>query len=292
MLSADDSKAPSVENQDENSQSESNASLSKSKRFILFKSKSFLTVRNETGSFFLCQAVNSIYEDSKKSKIQWLEEIKPGENKYKYGYVDWVDPFAIIARVNVNRIADSNYFAIEEEDLKKVNNLLEIALKDGGITVEFDSADEESNEKEKKLSEEILANSEVYDKEEDDNEEEMSKKSKRKKEDNDSDFKPDEKDIEEAKKEAKVKISKSQIEIEAKSLKQTSPIIASAKTKSKSSIEIKKLSHSPQNQNKNKSPEKVLTFYSLLGKNTVFIWSIFGFLKKTNCISLFKICTK
>lgn len=37
-------------------------------RFVLFKSKSFLTVRNETGGFFLCQAVNSIYEDSKNVK--------------------------------------------------------------------------------------------------------------------------------------------------------------------------------------------------------------------------------
>jgi len=148
-LSSFDNTSLYSEDLNDDKASESNASLNNSTqttpknykdRFVLFKSQSFLTVRNETGSFFLCQAVNSIYEDSKKCKIQWLEDFE--KNKYKFGLVDWIDPFTIISKVNVRKV--SNYFQIEEDDLKKVNDLLEKALKDGGITVEFSSDEENS----------------------------------------------------------------------------------------------------------------------------------------------------
>jgi hypothetical protein len=71
-------------------------------RPILFKPKSFLAVRNEEGTFFLCQACQTVYEDSKKCKIQWMEDL--GDNKYKFGQVDWVDPLAIICKVRATDI--------------------------------------------------------------------------------------------------------------------------------------------------------------------------------------------
>lgn len=40
----------------------------------LFKAKSFLTVRNESDGFYLCRAVNAVYEESKKYKDQWPED--------------------------------------------------------------------------------------------------------------------------------------------------------------------------------------------------------------------------
>lgn len=145
-----------------------NDSKSSKDHLVLFKSKSFLTVRNETGGFFLCQAVNSIYDDSKKCKIQWLEEM--GDNKYKYGLVDWVDPLAIIAKVKVKRCADdANLLQVLDEDIKKVSFLLEKALKDGGITVEF-TDDEDSSDKEKpvKSTDELLNDNDFYDAEKSD----------------------------------------------------------------------------------------------------------------------------
>jgi hypothetical protein len=87
-------------------------------RFTLFKTKSFLAVLNDEGGFYLCQATHAIYEDSKKCKIQWLEEA--GENLYKMGYVDWVDPATIVARVKVRRRKEDHLLQIDAADLEKV----------------------------------------------------------------------------------------------------------------------------------------------------------------------------
>jgi hypothetical protein len=141
---SDDTNATGAEDDTASKHSETNTSTSKKDKYILFKARSFLTVRNETGSFFLCQSVNAINEESKKCKIQWLEDV--GVNKYKYGLVDWVDPFTIISKVKVNKVG--GFFEIDEDDLANVNKLLEKAIKDGGITVEFDSEDDESSSEE------------------------------------------------------------------------------------------------------------------------------------------------
>ncbi len=115
---------------------------SKKDRVLLFKSKSFLTVRNEDGGFFLCKACHSIYEDSKKCKIQWMDKLN--DNEYKCGLVDWLDPSAIISKVAVNRV--NIVYRIDKDDLKKVNGLLKKAIKDGGIYVEFSTTDSSSNQ--------------------------------------------------------------------------------------------------------------------------------------------------
>ena len=88
-------------------------------RFTLFKTKSFLAVLSDEGGFYLCQATHAIYEDSKKCKVQWLEEA--GENLYKMGYVDWIDPATIVARVKVRRRKENHLLQIDTNDLDKVN---------------------------------------------------------------------------------------------------------------------------------------------------------------------------
>ena len=51
-------------------------------RICLYKTKTYLAVRNETNGFYLCQLLTAIYDNTKRSKIQWLEETtKP--NQYK-----------------------------------------------------------------------------------------------------------------------------------------------------------------------------------------------------------------
>ncbi|RMZ93753.1 hypothetical protein BpHYR1_054183 [Brachionus plicatilis] len=61
-----------------------------SKRFTLFKSKTILAVRADQCSFFLFKACHTIYEDLKKCKIKWLEEIDQYQMpvQYRFGYVD------------------------------------------------------------------------------------------------------------------------------------------------------------------------------------------------------------
>ena len=70
---------------------------------VLFGSKAWLTVRNEEGSFFLCQASGKVYENARQCRIQWLE----GENEknlYVWGSMDSIDPSSIITSVNVKKL--------------------------------------------------------------------------------------------------------------------------------------------------------------------------------------------
>jgi len=117
--------------------------------------------------------VNKIYDDSKRCKIQWLEG-NEDVNKYKFGYVDFIDPATIITKVKVNKQEDDQgyYYEIVNEDLEKVKGLLDKALQDGGITVEFQSSESDSlSDKEatrKQNNSQLIENIELYDKEDED----------------------------------------------------------------------------------------------------------------------------
>jgi hypothetical protein len=101
-------------------------SAPEAKKTVLFGSKTYLTVRNEEGSFFLCQAINKIYENSKQCRVQWLE----GENErnmYEWGQTDNIDPNSIITNVTVRKLPpgeggslNKSMYEIDSEDLKKV----------------------------------------------------------------------------------------------------------------------------------------------------------------------------
>ena len=55
--------------------SENESEKNEQERVIMFKAHSFMAVRNEEGTFYLSQATTNVYETSKKTKIQWFEEI-------------------------------------------------------------------------------------------------------------------------------------------------------------------------------------------------------------------------
>jgi hypothetical protein len=184
-LNNDDDDTQNSFKLDDNSINSESTTASKTKElnpivhYILFRSKIFLAVRNDSGGFFLCQTVNKIYDDSKRCKIQWLEG-KEEENKYKFGYVDFIDPATIITKVKVNKVTlnkkeseeSTYYYEIVNEDLEKVKGLLNKALQDGGITVEFQSSESDSlSDKEVPKKQNNLQSAvdvELYDKEEDD----------------------------------------------------------------------------------------------------------------------------
>ena len=107
----------------------------------LFKAKSFLVVRNEAEGFFLCRALGAVYEDSRRCKVQWLEDVAP--NKYEFSSVDYIQPMTIIAKVRVKREEDSTssssssrLISIEEKDLARVKALLEKIKETGHVTAD------------------------------------------------------------------------------------------------------------------------------------------------------------
>ena len=193
---------PKSSKKDEEASSKRVGSAKSDSRFVLFPPKTFLTVRNEEGSFFLCQTTNKIYEDSKRCRILWLEGDNSA-NSYTFGSGDWIDPLTIISKVNVRKLKPANgreksdeesTFEIVQDDLDKVLDLLDKAIKDGGITVEFESYDESSESSSsdvsetkpkvvpKKASQILDSDNDFYDKEEEAEEPiRQSKKSKSKK---------------------------------------------------------------------------------------------------------------
>ena len=86
--------------------------------------------------------MHTVYEDSKRVKIQWLEEEK--ENVYKFAYVDWIEPQTIISTVKVKRTENNKLISIEEEDLNRIKALLDQAIKHGGIVVDGTSSSDEA----------------------------------------------------------------------------------------------------------------------------------------------------
>jgi hypothetical protein len=139
QLGADENSTHSTSTQN-TSTSGPRTSKNSADRVILFKSHSYLAVRNDEGTFFLCLALTNIFEHSKQSKIQWLEDVKPPKI-YKLGTVDWLDPLSIICKVHMKRVGESR-LEIDDSDLKKVNKLLAIALEEGGIHGELDDEEE------------------------------------------------------------------------------------------------------------------------------------------------------
>ena len=149
----------------------------------LFKAKSFLTVRNESDGFYLCRAVNAVYEESKRCKVQWLEDVAP--NKYKFSVVDYIQPMSIITKVSVKHCAPSSdndakgLISIEEKDLERVTRLLEKIKESGHLTVdssELEDSDQQTNSDEastkasgSKRVAKFLDNDEFFDKEDEDN---------------------------------------------------------------------------------------------------------------------------
>lgn len=115
---------------------------------VLYKKGAFLAVRNESDGFYLCLSLANIMANSSRCKIQWLEEERAGSNAYTLAYMDFVDQQTIITQVSTKKVdkgAKSTY-AIDEDDLKKINELLEKAIKEGGIEIEMSESGESSSE--------------------------------------------------------------------------------------------------------------------------------------------------
>ena len=98
--------------------------------------------------------VKNVYENTKKVKIQWLEE--QTENVYKLAYIDWIEPLTIISTVSVKKLEENKMFSVDAEDLTRIKALLDQAIKNGGIVLDesSSSSDEEESDESKSEDEE------------------------------------------------------------------------------------------------------------------------------------------
>lgn len=135
---------------------------------LLHKKGTFLGVRGEEGTFYLCKTIQNVFSNTRKFKIQWLDLGEPPD-VYKLDFVDNTDADCILTNVKMERVARDTYrLPIKEQT--RVEEILHRALK---------------KERGEPVEDLVIIDSELDNEEEDENdedwtEEETPKKSKSK----------------------------------------------------------------------------------------------------------------
>lgn len=93
-------------------------------------------MRNEEGTFYLCQAAQNVYKPAKSSKIriQWLNErdakkqkSKEGGRVFSFDYMDHTDFECVLTTVELNKV-DSKSFELPKEECARIENILKKAM--------------------------------------------------------------------------------------------------------------------------------------------------------------------
>ncbi|XP_078592750.1 poly [ADP-ribose] polymerase tankyrase-like isoform X2 [Branchiostoma floridae x Branchiostoma japonicum] len=97
--------------------STSKASTGVINKILYFYRGEYIAVRNDEGSFYLCEASQNIYNTSKTFKVRWLE-IEDAPNIYRKSYYDNIELESIITHVKLQRMEKDKYVLPQAEILK------------------------------------------------------------------------------------------------------------------------------------------------------------------------------
>jgi hypothetical protein len=104
---------------------------------LLYSNRTFITCRSPTDSFFLCQVLEDVYNDTKKFRIRWCslaegtdEDTIIDENThFKLDYEDKLDPHTILTGIpTVIRHSDKTV-SLNKQDIIETRRLLEKSVK-------------------------------------------------------------------------------------------------------------------------------------------------------------------
>ncbi|XP_069702520.1 uncharacterized protein [Periplaneta americana] len=99
-------------------------------KLIVFYKNEFLAVRNQEGSFYICQAMQNIYKSSPRIRIRWLSQEKK-DNKpsdvYIPDFYDATDFDCILTNLELKRL-DKNKYQLPEEERERTQSILKRAL--------------------------------------------------------------------------------------------------------------------------------------------------------------------
>lgn len=90
-------------------------------------SDEFLAVRNDEGSFYLCQCQHNIYRTSKKCRVRWLNKDHNSNDIYKLGYYDQIDKECILTSVVLENTANNSY-KLMQSDRDRIDNILKKSI--------------------------------------------------------------------------------------------------------------------------------------------------------------------
>lgn len=164
--SSDDTSSTSTLSEE----SESTASASASDDDgVLYEKQSFVTCRGATDTFYLCQILKNVYENTKKIPIRWCSVIgEDGDDtkisiktQFKLSYTDTLDPAAILLDVSSITEHAGGVFSLKKQDIVDSNRLLQKSIR--GESLSSDDMMDLSTEhppKAKKVTKHIRFNSE------------------------------------------------------------------------------------------------------------------------------------
>ncbi|CAF0863254.1 unnamed protein product [Adineta ricciae] len=139
----DDITSSSEEEEDEEKLKKLMTSVSSSSsagsdiRTLLYSNRTFITVRSPVDSFFLCQVLQDVYNDTRKIRIRWCasadgkgDDAEIDENtRFKFEYEDTLEPQTILTGIpDIIRHADKT-MSLRKQDIFETKRLLEKSIK-------------------------------------------------------------------------------------------------------------------------------------------------------------------
>lgn len=116
--------------------SRSSSSSSDDVQTALYRKKAFVTCRSPSDSFFVCQLLQNIYEDTAQIRIRWCsftdpntDEQKIDENtRFKLDYDDVLDIETILMQLKYVIHYDDKTLTLRKKDIIETYNLLEKSI--------------------------------------------------------------------------------------------------------------------------------------------------------------------
>lgn len=169
----DDSDTTSLSEQEEKEElrkiltsiSSSSSASSADIRTLLYSNRTFITCRSPSDSFFLCQVLEDVYNDTKKIRIRWCSRTNGDDDdteidehaRFKIDYDDTLDPQTILTGIpSVIRNADKT-ISLNKQDIIETKRLLEKSIK--GEAPSSDEPMDLTRENNPKTSEKIQSES-------------------------------------------------------------------------------------------------------------------------------------
>ena len=127
---------------------------------VLYPKQSFVTCRSPSDSFYLCQLLQDVHEDTKKIRIRWCSLVDGQDDETPIGiktrfqltYEDTLDPQAILLSINEVVHQTPTVFSLKKKDLVETKRLLNRSIRSKSISSDemMDLSTEISPKKNKK----------------------------------------------------------------------------------------------------------------------------------------------
>lgn len=94
---------------------------------VLSNSDEFIAVRNDEGSFYLCECHHNIYKTSKKCRVRWLNKNENSDDTYKLTFYDHIDKECILTSVSLDSVEDNSY-RLTAAERNRIDNILKKSI--------------------------------------------------------------------------------------------------------------------------------------------------------------------